>query len=296
MARMPEAEWLGEHADTSYRMSRYDVVCLHTIVGNPPAHAAHFSTRSDGRVYQSRDTLYQSAANYNGNYRVIAIENDDTGDPFPNWDHNDGRQVPGFTDAQMWGIAKVLVWCNRTHGVPLVACPDSKPTSKGIAYHRQGIDGNFASAGYRYGGRVPGGEVWTKYPGKACPGDRRIDQVPEIIKRARQLAGLEPKPAKKEEDHMYFLKGGTGLSDCDIYLQTGPFFIGLTPGARTDAVAAIQERGAPFQWVTQVEVDDFDRRSHALFDKGSIFDLMKEHSSLLRDVATKLGEMAPPAS
>jgi len=192
MARMPEAEWVGEQADTNYHMSRYDVVCIHTIVGNPPAHAAHFSTRSDGHIYQSRDTAYQSAANYNGNYRVIAIENDDTGTPFPNWDHNDAHQVPAFTNEQVEAIALICAWAHQVHGIPLEQCPDSRSGSKGIAYHRQGIDGNFYSEGYTYGGRLPGGEVWTRFPGKACPGDRRISQMPQIIHRARQIAGLEP--------------------------------------------------------------------------------------------------------
>lgn len=192
MAKMSGAEWVGS-ADThdNGEMQRYDVICIHTIVGNPPAHAAHFSTRSDGHIYQSRDTAWRSAANKDGNYRIIAIENDDTGKPFPDWNHNDGSAVPAFTPEQIEAIAKICAWVHRTHGIPLVACPDSRPTSRGVGYHRQGIDGNFIAEGYRYRGRVAGGEVWTLSPGKVCPGDRRIAQIPAIITRARQLAGLE---------------------------------------------------------------------------------------------------------
>jgi hypothetical protein len=171
-------------------MQRYDVVCVHTIVGNPPAHAAHFSVRSDGHIYQSRDTRWKSAANYEGNHRVIAIENDDTGAPFPDWDHDNGKEVPAFTSAQIEANAKICAWVSKTHGVPLITCPDSRPTSRGVGYHRQGIDGNFLALGYRYGGRVPGGETWTLHRGKVCPGDRRISQIPQIIARARVLAGL----------------------------------------------------------------------------------------------------------
>jgi hypothetical protein len=191
MPRMPEAEWVGPYHDNGL-MSRYDIVCIHTIVGNPPAHAAHFSTRSDGHIYQSRDTTFASAANYNGNYRVIAIENDDTGTPFPDWDHNDGHQVPPFTAEQIEAIAFVCAWAHQVHDIPLEQCPDSRSGSRGIAYHRQGIDGNFYAEGYAYGGRLTGGEVWTLSPGKACPGDQRISQMPQIIHRARQIAGLEP--------------------------------------------------------------------------------------------------------
>lgn len=184
---MPGAEWVGPHHNGL--MSRYDIVCLHTIVGNPPAHAAHFSTRADGHIYQSRDTKHRSAANLHGNHRIIAIENDDHGPEFGPWNVNDGHAVPPFTEQQIESIAKICAWAYQTHGIPLVTCPDSKPGSRGIAFHRQGIDGNWA--GYAYGGRVPGGEVWTSSRGKVCPGDRRISQISRIITRARQIAGLE---------------------------------------------------------------------------------------------------------
>src|SRR5690606_5963469 len=77
MARMPGARWQGEHG--SRRMDRYDIVCVHTIVGYAPAHAAHFSVKANGEILQSRDTAFRSAANLNGNHRVIAIENEDHG-------------------------------------------------------------------------------------------------------------------------------------------------------------------------------------------------------------------------
>ena len=206
MARMPGAEWVGPHHSNG-TMSRYDVVCLHTIVGNPPAHAAHFSTRADGHIYQSRDTAYRSAANYNGNHRVIAIENDDHGPEFGSWNVNDGHAVPAFTPDQIEANARICAWAYHVHGIPLVACPDSRPGSRGIAFHRQGINGNWA--GYAYGGRASGGEVWTKAAGKVCPGDRRIAQIPQIIARARQLAGLDNPPAgPAQEDIMVRLMRG----------------------------------------------------------------------------------------
>jgi hypothetical protein len=162
-------------------------VCIeHTIVGLAPAHAAHFSTSGGGKIYQSRDTRYRSAANLNGNHRIIAIENADHGPEFRPWNVNDGHAVPSFTPAQVEAIAKILAWAHKTHGIPLVMAPNSRPGSRGVAYHRQGIDGNWA--GYRYGGRVTGGEVWSSARGKVCPGDRRIAQIPQIIARAKQIA------------------------------------------------------------------------------------------------------------
>lgn len=195
------------NAAGTIRMTRYDIVCIHTIVGYAPAHAAHFSTRADGFITQSRDTRYRAAANLEGNYRVISIENEDRGTAFGNWDTHDGHQVPGFTQAQKEAIAKILVWCYQTHGIPLHLAADSKPSSRGIAYHRQGCDGNFSS--YAYGGRVYGGELWSNSYGKVCPGDTRIWQlINEIIPRARVLAGLEDEDMAVEDVERMMWKGG----------------------------------------------------------------------------------------
>jgi hypothetical protein len=265
MARMPGAQWVGPRHDNG-TMSRYDTVCLHTIVGNPPAHAAHFSTRADGHIYQSRDTAYRSAANYNGNHRVIAIENDDHGPEFGTWNVNDGHSVPAFTAAQIEAIARICAWAYHAHGIPLVACPDSRPGSRGIAFHRQGINGNWA--GYAYGGRVSGGEVWTKADGKVCPGDRRIAQIPQIIARARQLAGLDPSedemPLTAQDTNAVWMFPCTGVGP-DGKAQTHPAIAWITAmayrvAALTDAVAAIQAaQTAP----APVDID-YDRLADAV--------------------------------
>lgn len=220
MAIMPGADWQGAHHDNGV-MSRYDIVCIHTIVGNPPAHAAHFSTRGDGWLYQSRDTYYRSAANHNGNHRIIAIENDDHGPEFGSWNTQDGHAVPAFTAAQIESIAAVCAWAYQVHGIPLELCPNSLPTSRGIAYHRQGIDGNFGS--YDYGGRVAGGELWTTAQGKVCPGDRRITQlINQIIPRARELAGLEDDMAGRGEDIANMLwEGGPVAGSVDANSAIG---------------------------------------------------------------------------
>jgi hypothetical protein len=194
---MPGAKWSGEHSP-EVPMSRYDIVCVHTIVGRAPAHAAHFSTAADGTIYQSRDTHYRSAANLAGNHRVISIENEDMGGPFPKWG---GSDVPTLTDAQLVSIAKILKWAHETHGVPLQLCPDSRPTSRGLAYHRQGIDGNFGTKANPFPGRVSGGEVWTEHRGKVCPGDRRIAQLPEILALAKGTDPKEPQMNHVEKAH-----------------------------------------------------------------------------------------------
>ena len=179
---MPGAEWQGEHSP-KVPMDRYDIVCIHTIVGYAPADAAHFSTKADGTILQSRDTAYRSAANLNGNHRVIAIENEDHGPRFGGTPHLP-KWVP-LTPEQVDACARILAWAHTEHGVPLQLCPDSRPDSRGLAYHRQGIDGDFSEM--KYPGRVAGGEVWTTSPGKVCPTDARIAQLPHILARARAL-------------------------------------------------------------------------------------------------------------
>jgi hypothetical protein len=162
-------------------MTGHDIVCVHTIVGYAPAHAAHFSTWADGRIGQSRDTAYRSAANLYGNARVIAIENEDLGPAFGPWS---GSDVPPLTDAQVIANGRILAWAHNEHRIPMRLCPDSRPGSRGLAYHRQGIDGNFTD-GYR--GRVTGGEVWTEHFGKVCPGRNRIAQLPDILDAAHTI-------------------------------------------------------------------------------------------------------------
>jgi N-acetylmuramoyl-L-alanine amidase len=198
MARMPGARWLGEHSP-KIAMHRYDIVCVHTIVGFAPAHAAHFSVHHDGTIDQSRDTRYRSGANLEGNHRIIAIENEDHGSAFGTWNTRDGHAVPAFTTAQIEANARILAWAHKTHGIPLQLCPNSRSTSRGLAYHRQGIDGNFSD--YDYPGRVSGGETWTNSFGKVCPGDRRISARDRILARARQIvSGTITPPPTPEED------------------------------------------------------------------------------------------------
>lgn len=166
-------------------MARYDIVCVHTIVGFAPAHAAHFSVKADGTILQSRDTRFRSGANLDGNHRVIAIENEDHGPSFGRWDTGNGHAVPELTLEQVESNAQILAWAHRVHGIPLGLCPNSRSTSRGLAYHRQGITGDFSD--YRFPGRVSGGELWSSSTGKVCPGDRKIGQRTEILAIAKAI-------------------------------------------------------------------------------------------------------------
>lgn len=201
MARMPGVQFLGI-ADNG-TMKAKDIVCIHTIVGyQEGGNAAHFTTGAEGKIVQARDTNNCSAANLNGNYHVIAIENEDMGPAYGNWNTNDGHAVPGFTADQKEAIAKIIAWCHQVHDIPISLIPDSKPGRRGVAYHRQGITGDYSA--YDFPGRISGGEVWSSHEGKVCPGDRRIRQlINEIIPRARALAGLQEEDVTAAEVWSY---------------------------------------------------------------------------------------------
>jgi hypothetical protein len=201
MARMPGADYrpLAIHGAP---MSGHDIACLHTMVGSlwgtdgyfrTGAANSHFGTGGDGHLVQWLDTAIESWANLDGNPRVITCENADMGPEFPPWT---GSDVPPFTAAQGETLARWLAWvCSpaahadcptswtcHAAGIPLELIPDDRPGRRGVGYHRHGIDD----------WRVPAGVLWSSHRGKVCPGDRRIAQVPQIIARAKQIAGGAP--------------------------------------------------------------------------------------------------------
>jgi hypothetical protein len=253
MPVMPGVEFRPDMPAGTPLMTRFDVVCIHTIGGKskPPAPAAHFSTRLDGHIVQSRDTRFQSAANLDGNHRVIAIENDDFSPHFGNWNPDDGHAVPAFTLEQMEAIARICAWAHKIHGVELVPCPDSKPTSKGIGYHRQGIKGNFGP--FAFGGIVAGGEKWSMHFGKVCPGDARIRQIPRIIKRARAIAGVEP----DWENDMQLIKGDKNDAVfVVVWNQPGAIAVRKRiPNANDPGFKAARTAGFPIHTVAQAVID-----------------------------------------
>lgn len=193
-----------------------NIVILHTMAGSLAGTEAffkskgydgvesHFGVGGGGAVRQWQDTGRQADANYQANDRAISIETEDKNSKFfPSWS---GSNVPKWTEAQMQALALLLAWIHEEHGIPLQLVPDSKPGRTGIAYHRQGIDGNYSN------GRVSGGEHWSVSRGKVCPGDRRIAQIPELIDRARALVGKVPvsKPVEDASDHELVVDGVLG--------------------------------------------------------------------------------------
>jgi hypothetical protein len=186
MARFPGAVYRPLGRQTEPRLSTHDIVCLHTMVGyltstdalfhegGYTGTEAHFGVGGkwgpdvhaglDGVVYQWQDTDRQADANADGNHRIISIETADNAAA-------DGADIAAWTPAQVESIAQVTAWCCRRYTIPATLVPDSRPGRRGVAYHRQGIDP----------WRVSGGERWSVARGKECPGDRRIEQLQDVV-------------------------------------------------------------------------------------------------------------------
>jgi len=152
---------------------------------------SHFFVAEDGTIEQYVDTGVRATAHTSpGNDDCITVETwdglspTDTADPGPAW-------TPGQVDS----LARLAAWCNRVHGIPLVRLPSSFPGTRGIGWHRLGIDGNFP--GGLLAGRVAGGEHWSSSFGKLCPTETRIKQVvDDVIPLARRLATGGPVMAR----------------------------------------------------------------------------------------------------
>lgn len=201
MSRLPGAAWVPLPLFSTQQMSAHNIVCIHTMVGSlmgtdgyfrglTNGTNAHYGTGGAGeQIRQWGDTKYRSGANYNGNGDCITIENADMGPGFPSWDTSNSAAVPAFTELQLDDLADILAWetsleahaaCSSTWechkvGIPLDIIPDSKPGRRGIGYHKLGVPGYV----------VDGGVLWSTKQGKVCPADRRVAQIPEIIRRAK---------------------------------------------------------------------------------------------------------------
>lgn len=88
-----------------------------------------------------------------------------------------------WTENQMNWAARIYRHLHDTEGAPYQLMPNSLAGSRGLGYHRLGIDP----------WRVAGGEVWSSSRGKICPGSAKIAQLGEILRRAS--GGVTPPPA-----------------------------------------------------------------------------------------------------
>lgn len=143
---------------------------------------SHFYVRKDGTVEQYQDTDYTAACDLDGNADTISIETWDgyrTG--YPGYWKSD-TDVPPWNAAQVEALTKLTRWIVRTHpSIPSRLAKDNRrgTSSYGFSWHRLGVVGapGFVS-------RTNAGLTYSLARGKVCPGTRRINQIPAILKAA----------------------------------------------------------------------------------------------------------------
>jgi hypothetical protein len=142
----------------------------------------------------------------------------------PAWESEGGLGTDAEVNAEPWTEnqlnAGAIIYAHlaKTEGAPLQVMPDSRPTSRGLAAHRFGIDP----------WRVPGGEQWSG-PGKLCPGTAKVAQLAEVIARAKKLLNPTPTPAPvQEDDDMLLIRNASGA----VHLVLGDHLAVAVPNAK----------------------------------------------------------------
>ncbi|MFD7611000.1 peptidoglycan-binding protein [Streptomyces sp. NPDC059828] len=188
---------------------------------NPEAEASsHFGTGRSGQLYQWVDTADRAWAQAGGNRTWLSIE-------------NEGRGGDSLTSAQIDRCAEVLAWAHKTYGVPLQLTTST--TGRGLGYHGMG--------GAAWGGHT------------SCPGSKVIAQLPEIVKRAKALAGEKPAPI-----------GYQPFPGTDWFKKSPNSPIVTAMGKRLVAVGCSAYKSGPGpQWT------DVDRSSYAKWQRKNGF-------------------------
>ncbi|MFE9256513.1 peptidoglycan-binding protein [Streptomyces sp. NPDC006879] len=158
--------------------------------------SSHFGTGRNGDLYQWVDTADRAWAQAGGNTDWLSIE-------------NEGRGGDSLTSAQLDRCAEVLAWAHKVYGVPLSLTVST--TGRGLGYHGMG------------------GSAWGGHPN--CPGSKVIAQLPEIVKRAKALAGAGSGSA----GNTYTVASGDTLSG-----------IGAKLGIRWQNLASLNGIKAPY--------------------------------------------------
>lgn len=197
----PYAEWRPFSGKSTTPLV-FDIICVHTEVGRnevsisigaQPGHSyAHQYLAGSGYLAQCQDLRYRAAANLNGNWHVISIETEDVGGVFPvPWAN------PPWTQQQLDKLIPNIAWMCLRFNIPPVLIPNTRPGNRGLAYHRQGCQGNFVP----YDGIVAGGELWSKAFGKTCPANRVAQFISIVIPGVQDLVwGVQPPPPEEEEE------------------------------------------------------------------------------------------------
>lgn len=155
-----------------------DLVIWHVDAGNANSlygwwnqagsgqNGSHFFVKTDGTVEQYAPIDRITWTSGNGSIRSVGIE-------------TQGYAAGEWTPAQRAALIKLTRWLCKTLGVPMVMAPNSKLTSRGIAWHRQGVPATQAQKAAKVS--QTGGELWSSSVGKVCPGPDREKQIPHMV-------------------------------------------------------------------------------------------------------------------
>jgi hypothetical protein len=166
-------------------------VCLHTAVSNgnslfsfwmsssSEGVESHFYLRKDGTAEQYMDTSRRADCQLDGNPFCISVESWDGAGVV--WDTDHDEDIPAWNTAQVNWLVDLLVWCHKTHGIPLRV--SRYWNDSGIAWHRKYIG--------------PRPSFATKP--RACPGNRRVAQIPGIVALAAKKAAPVPTPPPEDD-------------------------------------------------------------------------------------------------
>lgn len=185
----------GNGGSCSYEAcSWHEAVTTGTVDGligwTRTARACHMVIGQGGDVGQACDFHESVNGTAAGNGRMITVETWDGLLPATNRspDGSFGPNDRAWNAQMAERIADIIAWMSMSKaagglGIPIRAMNSTRET--GHAPHRLGVP----SAGGAV--KIPyGPDQWTAWPGKECPGDRRVEQIRgPILTRAAELAG-----------------------------------------------------------------------------------------------------------
>lgn len=173
--RNPDYAWEPEGTPGGFINPR--ILIFHSDCANgaePHAHDGlewHFWIGYGGDGHQHVDTGLHADAQYEANGFAISCETASNPDATDRW-----------TYAQLQAMAKLAIWCNANHGIPLKRC--DAWNGSGIGYHTM-----WGSPSH-----------WSP-SARTCPGPTRIKQFDEELLPLIQsmLAGDPPHPPLEED-------------------------------------------------------------------------------------------------
>jgi len=162
---------------------------------------ANLYVRRSGVIEQYIDTDFCSAADLEGNDGSVSVETQG------GVTNADGEP---WTPEQVAALARIYAWVRAQHGVANKLATTSRigDESKGLSWHRLGIDP----------WRVSGGMRYSSSRGKRCPGDARIAQVPAIFAASQDgtapvaIPASTPAPIPAVTSERWLQRGNVGAA------------------------------------------------------------------------------------